>query len=80
MTLHFTNLFKYSALSNLLSLYLIYITPSISGASPLVLPIKYFLSNDIFSIEIPIDLNIAYGEYQNQSLCWTQPIMKKLER
>lgn len=28
---------------------------------------NYIKAKDIFSIEIPIDLNIAYGEYQNQS-------------
>lgn len=35
----------------------------------IILDNNYIKSNDIFSIEIPIDLNIAYGEYQNQSLC-----------
>ena len=39
---------------------------------------NYIKSNNIFSIEIPIDLNIAYGEYQNQSLCWTQPLNRKI--
>lgn len=29
---------------------------------------NYIKTNDIFSIDIPIDLNIAYAEYQNQSL------------
>ena len=40
----------------------------------IILNNNYIKSYDIFSIEIPIDLNIAYGEYKNQSLCWTQPI------
>lgn len=33
----------------------------------IILDNNYIKSNDIFSIEIPIDLNVAYGEYQNQS-------------
>lgn len=32
-----------------------------------ILDDNYIKAKDIFSIEIPIDLNIAYGEYQNQS-------------
>lgn len=32
-----------------------------------ILDNNYIKSKDIFSIEIPIDLNVAYGEYQNQS-------------
>lgn len=32
-----------------------------------ILDTNYIKSKDIFSIEIPIDLNVAYGEYQNQS-------------
>jgi hypothetical protein len=35
----------------------------------IILNNNYIKSYDIFSIEIPIDLNIAYGEYKNQSLC-----------
>lgn len=35
----------------------------------IILNNNYIKSNDIFSIKIPIDLNVAYGEYQNQSLC-----------
>ena len=33
----------------------------------IILDDNYIKSKDIFSIEIPIDLNVAYGEYQNQS-------------
>lgn len=33
----------------------------------IVLDDNYIKSKDIFSIEIPIDLNVAYKEYQNQS-------------
>lgn len=35
----------------------------------IILNNNYIKSNDIFTIQMPIDLNIAYGEYQNQSLC-----------
>lgn len=35
----------------------------------IILNNNYIKSDYIFSIKIPIDLNIAYGEYQNQSLC-----------
>lgn len=35
--------------------------------SKLLIDNKYIKSRDIFKIEIPIDLNVAYAEYRNQS-------------
>ena len=35
--------------------------------SKLLINDNYIKSNDIFKIEMPIDLNVAYAEYINQS-------------
>ena len=35
--------------------------------SNIVVDTNYINSNKIFSIDMPIDLNIAYAEYANQS-------------
>ena len=35
--------------------------------SKLLINNNYIKSNDIFKVEMPIDLNIAYAEYANQS-------------
>ena len=35
--------------------------------SKILIDDNYIKSNDIFTIKMPIDLNIAYGEYLNQS-------------
>ena len=35
--------------------------------SKLLIDSNYIKSNDIFNIKMPIDLNVAYSEYLNQS-------------
>ena len=46
--------------------------------SNIIINDNYIKSNAIFSVQMPIDLSIAYAEYINQSSCLAQLLGKKM--